>query len=278
MGEFAQAKGKYESRFVDGDGIKTHYIEAGSGDPLILIHGGGAGADSFSNWFRCIPAYAKNFRVIAVDLVGFGKTAKPDPAQYVYTQEARNDHIIAFVQALGLKGVNLIGNSMGGATSMGVAIKRPDLVNKVVLMGSAGLNTKIREALLPIMNYDFTRDGMIKVCKTLANKNFHIDDDLVEYRYQLSIAPDTKKGYAATMGWVKQQGGLFYEEDFIRKLSRPTLVVNGKDDLVVPLENAYRFLELIDSSWGYIIPHCGHWAMLEYPDDFTAETTRFLKA
>lgn len=277
MGDFANAKGKFESRHVDVKGIATHYLEAGSGRPLIVIHGGGAGADSFGNWFRCIPAYARKFRVIAVDLIGFGKTAKPDPARFQYTQDARNQHIIAFIEALGLKGVHLIGNSMGGATSMGVAIERPDLVDKVVLMGSAGLNTKIREALLPIMNYDFTRDGMVKVCKTLANASFHIDDDMVDYRYQISIAPDTKKGFAATMSWVKQQGGLFYDEQYIRRLARPTLVVNGKNDLVVPLENAYRFLELIENSWGYIIPHCGHWAMLEHPDDFASETTRFLE-
>jgi 2-hydroxy-6-oxo-6-(2'-aminophenyl)hexa-2,4-dienoate hydrolase len=278
MGDFTDAKGKFESRYVDVNGIKTHYLEAGSGRPLILIHGGGAGADSQGNWFRCIPEYAKKFRVIAVDLVGFGKTDKPDPERFQYTQDARNKHIAAFIEKLGLKSVHLIGNSMGGATSMGVAIERPELVDRVVLMGSAGLNTKIRDALLPIMNYDFTREGMVKVCKTLANPAFRIDDDMVDYRYQISVAPDTKKGYSATMGWVKQQGGLFYQEDYIRKLTRPALVVNGKSDLVVPLENAYRFLELIENSWGYIIPHCGHWAMLEYPQDFVSETTRFLEA
>ena len=126
------------------------------------------------------------------------------------------------------------------------------------------------------MNYDYTREGMVKVCKTLANPSFRIDDDMVDYRYQLSIAPDTRKGYSATMGWIKEQKGLFYDEDFIRRVKQKTLVVNGKDDLVVPLENAVRFLELIEESWGYIIPHCGHWAMLEYPEDFVSETTRFL--
>ena len=278
MGEFASAKGKFSSRHVDANGIRTHYLEAGSGPPLILIHGGGAGADCQSNWFRCIPAYARQFRVLAVDLLGFGNTGKPDPSGFEYSQDARNLHMVAFIEALGLKAVKLIGNSMGGATSIGVAIKRPELVDKVVLMGSAGLKTKVREALLPIMNYDYTREGMVKVCRTLANKSFAIDDDLIDYRYQLSITPDARNGYAATMAWIKKQAGLYYEEDFIRTLARPTLVVNGKDDLVVPLENAYRFLELIPDSWGYIIPRCGHWAMLEYPDDFASETIRFLQS
>jgi 2-hydroxy-6-oxo-6-(2'-aminophenyl)hexa-2,4-dienoate hydrolase len=278
MGEFADRKGQFESRYVDANGVKTHYLEAGKGPPLILLHGGGAGADSYSNWYSSIPEYAKSFHVIAADLLGFGKTGKPDPASFTYSQDARNDHMVAFVEALKLGPVNMIGNSMGGATTIGVCVKRPDLVKKAVLMGSAGLKGDMSQALLPIVNYNFTREGMVTVCRTLANKRFEIDEDMVEYRFQNSIDPATKAGYSATMGWVKQQGGLFYDEDFVRKVSTPCLVVNGKEDLVVPLPKAIRFLELIEKSWGYIIPNCGHWAMLEYPKDFTSETIRFLQA
>jgi len=278
MGEVAAAKGRFESRYVDAAGVKTHYLEAGKGPPVILLHGGGAGADGLSNWYRCLPAMATEYRVLAIDLLGFGRTDKPDPAGFTYSQEARNEHMIAVIEALGLKSVNMVGNSMGGATSIGVCVKRPDLVNRLVLMGSAGLNTQIREALLPLVNYSFTRDGMVKVCRTLAHDGFEIDDDMVTYRYELSIEPGARLGYQATMGWVKQQGGLSYPEAFIAKVARPALVVNGKDDLVVPLENAYRMLELIPDSWGYIIPHCGHWAMLEYPEDFAQETMKFLRA
>jgi 2-hydroxy-6-oxo-6-(2'-aminophenyl)hexa-2,4-dienoate hydrolase len=80
------------------------------------------------------------------------------------------------------------------------------------------------------------------------------------------------------MAWIRDQGGLFYAEDDIRRVPAPTLVVNGKNDLVVPLRNAYRFLELLPNSWGYFIPHCGHWAMLEAPADFIAATSTFLHA
>ncbi len=278
MGEFASAKGKFESRYVEATGVRTHYLEAGSGSPLLLLHGGGAGADGLSNWYSSIPEYAKTFHVIAVDLLGFGRTGKPDPAKFTYSQDARNEHMTAFIEALKLGPVNMIGNSMGGATTIGVCVKRPDLVRKAVLMGSAGLSGEMSPALLPIVNYNFTREGMVTVCRVLANKRFQIDEDMVNYRFENSIEPATKTGYAATMGWVKQQGGLFYEEDFIRRVSTPCLVVNGKEDLVVPLDKAFRFLQLIEKSWGYILPNCGHWAMLEYPKDFTSETTRFLQA
>jgi len=68
------------------------------------------------------------------------------------------------------------------------------------------------------------------------------------------------------------------EEDYIASVQQKTLVVNGKDDQVVPLASAHKFLELIDDSWGYIMPHCGHWAMIEYPEDFSGAVSAFIKS
>lgn len=263
-------------RFVDAGGIRTHYAEAGSGAPIILIHGGGAGADCVGNWRSSLHLFAKRGRAIAVDMVGFGQTDKPDPAKFVYSQPNRNKHMVSFIEALGLKGVNLIGNSMGGATSIGVAVERPDLVNRVVLMGSAGVRMTISDELKSIVNYDYTTEGMRKIVRGLTNPDFAVNEDLVSYRHALSIAPDVKAAYNATMGWIRENGGLHYEEDYIRRVKVPALVVNGKSDKVVPLSCAYRLLELIDNSWGYIIPHCGHWAMMEHPTDFAGVALNFL--
>ncbi len=265
-----------ESRHIDVNGINTHYYEAGVGEALILLHGGGAGADSFGNWRGCLARFAEHYHVYAVDMVGFGCTDKPDPRDYSYTQQARNEHIIAVIETLGLDSVNLIGNSMGGSTSMGVAIERPDLVNKLVLMGSAGVRAPITDELKSIMNYDHTTAGMIRIVRGLTNPDFRFDEELVNYRHGLSIQDDTKRAYNAVMGWIRQQGGLYYEEDYIARVTQETLVVNGKLDKVVPLSSAYRLLELIENSWGYIIPGCGHWAMIEKPVEFTATTLSFL--
>ena len=75
---------------------------------------------------------------------------------------------------------------------------------------------------------------MAALIRALTNEGFRIDEDLLTYRYKGSIEPDARRAYASTMGWVKAQGGLFYDEDFIRKVNVPTLVVNGKNDKVVP--------------------------------------------
>lgn len=276
MGKFRDMQSAFDDRYVEANGIRTHYIEMGSGAPVVLVHGGGAGADAYGNWYDCIPRLAERFRVIAVDMLAFGKTAKPDPASFAYTQEARVAHLAAFVEALGLKKASLVGNSMGGMTSMGVAVTRPELVDKLVLMGSAGLSRQTRPELRPVQNYDGSRDGMVAIVRVLAHESYKPEEDLIDYRVAVATDPETKRAYGATMGWVKNQGGLFYEEDFIRRVRTPTLVVGGKSDLVVPMELQFKFLELIPESWGYVLPRCGHWAMLEHPEDFSAQTARFL--
>ncbi|RLA10127.1 MAG: alpha/beta hydrolase [Gammaproteobacteria bacterium] len=267
---------KYEKKFIDVGGVKTCYIEAGEGEPLILIHGGGAGANGYGNWFTCMPLFSKNFRTIAIDMLGFGLTDSPDPADCDYSQKVRYDHVAGFIKAMGFEKANQVGNSMGGATAMGVAIEYPELCDKLILMGSAGLNTEITDALKPVLGYDYTKEGMIKLIDVLTNDSFEITQEMIDYRHTNSIDPTNKISYGATMQWVKSQGGLFYEEDFIARVTQKTLVVNGKDDQVVPLTSAHRFLELIDNSWGYIVPHCGHWAMIEYPEDFAGAVSAFL--
>jgi 2-hydroxy-6-oxo-6-(2'-aminophenyl)hexa-2,4-dienoate hydrolase len=267
---------RFPSRYVDAGGIRTHYLDTGSGPPLILLHGGGAGADGYGNWQATIPAFARHFRTIAVDMVGFGKSDAPDPAHFEYSQAARVVHLRDFMRALTLPSALLVGNSMGGATALGLAAEYPAMVEKLILMGSAGLTTEIHADLLPVINYDFTRDGMIALIRALVNKAFVIDDGLVDYRYVNSLEPEKRRAYGAIMQWIRGAGGLFYEPETISRVVCPTLVVSGKNDKVVPLANAYRFLELIRRSWGYIMPDCGHWAMIEHPADFSNAAANFL--
>lgn len=265
------------SRFVEADGIRTHYLECGDAGapPLVLVHGGGAGASAIGNWSGTLPAFARRHRVIAVEMLGFGQTDKPDGG-FEYSQPARNEHLAAFLRTLALGPVPLVGNSMGGATALGVAMERPELVSALVLMGSAGLNAEITPALAPILRYDFTIEGMRRLIDGLTGPRFTASDEIVRLRYEDSIRPDARRAYQGAMAWIAKQGGLFYTEDRIASVKTETLVVNGKYDRVVPLACAYRFLELLENSRGYIVPHCGHWVMIESPHEFADVVLQFL--
>lgn len=268
---------------VETGGFHTAYYHAGDGPgrPVILIHGGGAGAESVSNWQRTFPLFAAHGPTYAMDMVGFGNSDAPAPDEFAYTQDARNRQLIDFIEALDLGPAHLIGNSMGGATSLGVAMQRPDLVASLVLMGSGGRAAHLTADLGPVINYDFTIEGMRAIIGVLANPGFIPSDDQVRYRFEMSLRPQLRTAYKATMGWVREHG-LYYPDDQIAAVKTRTLVVNGKEDRVVPIEQAYEFLALLENSTGYLIPHCRHWAMIEYPElfakvccDFFDDTTQY---
>lgn len=267
----------WRSQVVSVEGVETHYLEAGEGETLVLIHGGGSGADAEGNWRGCIPAYAKNFRVVAVDMPGFGRSARPDPATYSYGQTQRNKHMIGFIEAVaGGKPIFLIGNSMGGATALGVTIQRPDLIKKLVLMGAAGLDIANpdpapRKAL---GSYDYTPEGMRRLVQVLAGPHFKITDELIAYRHALTIQPGAREAMAAVHEHMKADP-MTYPPEAIAAVQTPTLVVGGKLDQIAVLERTYGFLKLIPNSWGFILPHVGHWVMMEAPEEFVAVTSAF---
>lgn len=261
--------------YSNAGGIKTAYLRSGAGAPLVLIHGGGAGADAWGNWKPLLPQFASRFDVIAYDMVGFGHSDKPDAAKFAYDQAARERQLEALLDTLRIGPAYLVGNSMGGLTALGLAARRPDKVKALVLMGSAGIRTATNPALQSILNYDFTREGMRSIVKNLTNDRFEVDEELVDYRYRLSIKADVRAGYVATQNWIRERGGLYCEENLFREVTIPTLIVSGKNDKVVPVTSAYRMLELIPQSWGKIFPNCGHWAMIEHPQAFLRTVQQF---
>ncbi len=266
-----------QSRIVSVEGVDTHYLEAGEGETLILIHGGGSGADAEGNWQGCIPDYAKRFRVVAVDMPGFGRSAKPDPQSYSYGQTNRNRHMIAFIEAVGQGPVHLIGNSMGGATALGVTIQRPDLVRKLVLMGAAGLDIANPDPAprMALGSYDYTPEGMRRLVAVLAGPHFEISGELVAYRHALTMMPGSREAMSALHVHMKTDA-MTYPREAIAAVQTPTLVVGGKLDKIAVLARTYGYLDLLPNSWGFVLPHAGHWVMMEAPREFVAVTTAFL--
>jgi len=267
----------WTSQTVSIDGVETHYLEAGEGETLVLIHGGGAGADAEGNWKGCIPEYAKTFRVIAVDMPGFGRSARPDPETFSYGQTNRNKHMTGFIEAIaGGDPIYLIGNSMGGATALGVTINRPDLIRKLVLMGAAGLDISNPDpaSRAALGSYDYTPEGMRKLVGVLAGPYFEVSDELVSYRHALTMQPGGREAMKAIQEHMKTDP-MIYSHEAIASIQTPTLVVGGKLDKIAVLERSYGYLKLIPNSWGFILPHAGHWVMMEAPAEFVAVTTDF---
>ncbi|NIJ09615.1 pimeloyl-ACP methyl ester carboxylesterase [Sphingomonas vulcanisoli] len=270
---------KLPSNYVETAGYKTHYVEAGSGPLLILIHGGGAGADGLGNWQQCFPYYTPYFHTVAYDMVGFGKSDSPDVETFPYDKDARTAQAIALIEALGEGPAYLVGNSMGSVAALGVAMQRPDLVSKLVLMGSAGINRKVPPAIAASANYDFSLEAMRNVMRVLTRPEFVIDEELVRYRYELLVDnPEKRKSFLRTVQVVIDSGGIYYEDEEISSIKTPTLIFHGRDDKVIPLSDAIRTMELMEEAHAHFVPHCGHWAMMEQPETFGRVTAEWLRA
>jgi 2-hydroxy-6-oxo-6-(2'-aminophenyl)hexa-2,4-dienoate hydrolase len=262
--------------------VPTHYWEAGSGQPMVLVHGGGPGADGLSNWRECLEIFSeRGYRAIAVDMLGYGQNGNPDPSGFTYDTEARIEHMVGFHEALGLEPVVQIGNSMGGSTSLGVAIRRPDRVHRLVLMGSGGLIRLNVDDVMPALSayVEPSLDNMAAAVKFLTYEHTRVPhfEEHVRYRYLLTENPVNMAGYTASIQWTAQAGGLYFEDEEVASVSAPTLVVQGREDRAVAPEIGLQFHRLINDSWLYLVPHCGHWAMIEATEDFCDAVINFLQ-
>ncbi|MGQ0804148.1 MAG: alpha/beta fold hydrolase [Actinomycetota bacterium] len=266
-----------QPEWIDHDGIRTRYWEAGRGEPLVLVHGGGAGADALGNWVAAAPLLARHFHLFAVDMLGFGETESIDGRNLEYTHNARVGHLRSFLDALGLGPVALVGNSMGGMTALGLAMDTPHRVSALVLLGSAGLGSGVSPELQRILEYrepDF--DAMRRIVQGLTHPEFEPDEALVRYRFELTRREATMTAYSAMMQQVQKDGGLHCDEAAVAGVKVPTLVIAGREDAVVLVEEAVKFNQLLENSWLYVVPKCGHWVMIERPRDFAGSVLRFL--
>ena len=260
---------------ADANGIKTNYLEAGKGDPVVLIHGSGPGVTSYANWRLVLPALAENFRVLAPDMVGFGFSERP--ANIEYGVQTWADQVVGLMDTLELPTAHLVGNSFGGAIALRIATQHPDRVGKLVLMGSMGVPFPITEGLERVWGYEPSFENMRKVLDVFAYSRDLVNDELAEVRYRGSIQPGFQESFAAMFPAPRQRWveAMCTPEDDIRRLPHRTLIVHGREDQVIPVQTSLRLMELIDNADLSVFSHCGHWSMIERTKDFNRNVSEF---
>jgi pimeloyl-ACP methyl ester carboxylesterase len=263
---------------VVANGIRTNYLEAGSGDEtVVLVHGSGPGVTSYANWRLVLPELGKDFRCVAPDMVGFGYSERPDGVEY--SVQVWADQTLGVMDALGIEKAHLIGNSFGGAIALRIASQHPDRVGKLVLMGSMGVDFEITEGLNAVWGYDGTLDGMRRVMGYFAYDKALTTDELAEVRYQGATQPGFQESFSAMFPEPRQRWvqAMSTDEKEIAALPHRTLVLHGREDKVIPLENSYKLLQLLDNADLSVFSHCGHWSMIERTADFNRLVRDFLR-
>jgi pimeloyl-ACP methyl ester carboxylesterase len=265
-----------KSGTIDAGGIQTSYLEAGTGDPVVMLHGSGPGVSAMANWQHNIGALSQRFHVLAPDIVGFGATERPD--DIIYSLRTWTDHIWAFLDAHGIEKTALVGNSLGGRIALQMATDSPDRITKMVLMGTPGVGMTLTEGLAALRAYQPSHDAM----RDLLHNYFAVDptmitDDLVAIRYEASVADGAYEAYRAMFCDPRHAGselGITAEE--VRAIDTPALLVHGREDKVVAMQVSVTMLGLLPNADLHVFSACGHWTQIERADEFSALVADYL--
>ena len=267
-----------QRRTISVDGLTTHYLEAGSGEPVVLLHGGEFGVDAETAWERVIPALAERYRVLAPDMLGFGGSAKV--VDFTDGRGMRIRHIARFCAVLGISSAHFVGNSMGAVNLLvDLTSEAPVLpVRSAVAICGGGEIQKNRHTTA-LYEYDATPAGMRAIVAALfLDPAYPADEAYVRRRYESSIAPGAWESLAAARF---RRPGLEppptpSSRRAYERITVPVLVVEGAGDKLLPAGWAAEIAGQITGARCAIVEGAGHCPQIEQPEALTALVLEFL--
>lgn len=261
------------------------YHEAGEGPTLLLLHGSGPGVTGWRNYRGVLAAFAEHFRCLVLEFPGFGVSDDFGGHPMVTAFGA----VPAFVEALGLEQVSIVGNSMGGGVGINYATANPDKVRKLATIGGIGTNLLTPGPTEGVrLLQDFTdnpsRESLVRWLESMVYDPAVVTEELIEERWALATDAETlasarrmygKKAYGAMMQMMAASKAPM-PWAMLHRVQCPTLVTWGRDDRVSPLDMALIPMRTIPNAEVHVFPNCGHWAMIEAKDAFTRVVLEFL--
>jgi 4,5:9,10-diseco-3-hydroxy-5,9,17-trioxoandrosta-1(10),2-diene-4-oate hydrolase len=268
-------------------GKPIFYAEAGSGTPVVMLHGGGPGASGASNYSRNIDALARQFRVIVPDMPGYGRSAKgvdqTDPFGYLA------DMIRGLIHELGIATAHLVGNSYGGAAALRLALDTPERVGKLVLMGPGGIGTTRglpTPGLSSLLSYyggsGPSRDKLAAFIRNyLVYDGASVPDSLIDTRYTASVDPEVVadpplRRPAGPMALRTLWRMDLTRDKRLKRLATPTLVLWGRDDKVNRPAGGPMLTNLMPNAELVMTSRTGHWLQWERAELFNTVVVDFL--
>jgi pimeloyl-ACP methyl ester carboxylesterase len=255
------------------------------GRPVILLVHGMAG--SSSTWRGVMPALAEHATVLAPDLMGHGRSAKP---LHDYSLGAFASMLRDFLVALGVERATLVGQSLGGGIAMQLAYQYPERCERLVLVGSGGLGRDVSlilraltlpgaELLMPLLFPSFVRDAGNAISRRLFSLGLRAPRLEEEWRAYVSLVdPETRAAFVRTSRAVIDFGGqtVSAHDRLYLAAQVPTLIVWGENDHIIPVSHAHAAHEAMPGSRLEIFEHCGHFPHSEDPTRFAEVLLRFL--
>jgi pimeloyl-ACP methyl ester carboxylesterase len=268
---------EFTSGSVRSGEFETFYLEAGQGPPVLLIHGSGPGVSGRANWQGLLRSdLTERYRMLAPDVVGFGATRADSGTDL--THDARVRQLIGFLDALGLRSVDVVGNSMGGGIALALAYRHPERVRRLVLMGTVGISFPITPGLDEVWGYTPSLGNMARLMQLFAHDQRLVSEELIQLRYEASAVPDVQERYAAAFSAPRQRhlDAMALSEEELATIGQPTLLVHGRDDQIIPLSaTSMRLVDLLPAADLVVFGRCGHWTQIERAAEFRRQVDGF---
>jgi len=266
-----------QGKFIDVGGVKIYYVEKGQGEPILLLHGFALSTEA---WKNQIQEFSKNYRVIAIDLPGFGYSDRSMSINY--SRRSQAEFVNRFMEATRITRAVVVGHSMGGGIAAQLALAHPEKVGKLVLVDSAGYE-KVPERWgainIPIFDRFVARFFIMNkfAATRLLGKAYFDDKKMTRELVDQFLRPAyVKDSLQVLIKMTLDQR----TEDFpnkIKDIKQSTFILWGREDEIIGAGSAERFHFDIKVSQLVIMPDVGHLPFLERPDQFNAYLTEFLK-
>ncbi len=260
------------------NGHRMHYLDKGQGPIVVFLHGSGPGASGHSNFKGNYPVWAEQgYRCLVPDLVGFGYSDKPENVEYplAFFVECLKQTL----DAAGVTRCAVVGNSLGGAVAIGLALAYPELVSGLILMAPGGMNPREDYLQMPGMQKMFeiylseggiAAESMRDLFETgLVYDPRHVTDDLVAERLHVMSLMNTQVMMTMDIPLLAER---------LPELRCPVLVFWGARDRMMPDTGILAMARHCPNMKMIVLSECGHWAMVEYRDLFNRESLAFLDA
>lgn len=266
-------------------GKDIHYAEAGAGQPLVMLHGGGPGASGVPNYARNIAELARQFRVIVPDMPGYGGSTKGLDRADPFGDCAQA--MLALLDHLKIERTCVVGNSLGGACALRMALDRPERIAGLVLMGPGGVDTTRSlptQGLKHLLDY-YSGEGptqeklRVFIRDYLVYDGSQIPDNLIEARFQASVDPAiiAKPPLVRPKGLPKFKLIDFTRDPRLSSLQTPTLVLWGTEDRVNRPSGAQSLQRRMPNCDVYLFSRTGHWVQWERAEEFNAAVVAFAR-
>jgi pimeloyl-ACP methyl ester carboxylesterase len=267
-------------------GIKTHFVHAGEGEPVVMIHGGGPGSGGEAGWAKTIPVLSQHYHCFGIDLIGAGYTDKP---LIEYSFQTLVNHVAGFVDALGFSKLRIMGNSQGAYVAMKYALDNPGRITSVALISTGtlakamGLGDDGKAAALP--RFDGSKESLRAFMSLIVNDQSKLTDELIDSRFAAASLPghkemmDSLDAYRKLMQQDPTHRQVYDVKDRLPRFGLPWCMIWGGADRTAPLDPlGNRMHELFPNVPFHAVEGSGHQVQNDKPEECNRILTDFFEA